>query len=64
MIYSSSSSKDTATQIIDSHADPTNLTKASRFALAVGVPPSIFSRTVTASTSCDAVNFVRFVRSA
>ena len=43
--------------------DLTDLTKASRFALAVGLPPSAFIRTATASTSCDAVIFVRFVRS-
>ena len=41
------------------HADLTNLTKASRFALAVGLPPSVFIRMATASTSCDAVIFVR-----
>ena len=60
MTYSSTSSKGTSlTQLIDFHTDLTNITKASRFALAVGVPPSISSRTVTASNSCDAVNFVR-----
>ena len=41
------------------HTDLTDLTKASRFALAVGLPPSVFIRTATASTSCDAVIFVR-----
>ena len=45
------------------HTDLTNLTDGKSLRPCLSATPSVSSRMVTASTSCDAAHFVRFVRS-
>ena len=45
------------------HTDLTNLTDGKSLRPCLSATPSVSSRMVAASTSCDAAHFVRFVRS-